>query len=85
MHRQSLTQVTIDVAHGDAGRYDNLLREWVLHHGATLGDPRYAALATFEVWVPAQELDRLADDIAAASAGSVVPVIGVERVVDVPG
>lgn len=85
VHRQSLTQVTIDVAHADAGRYDNLLREWVLHHGATLGDPRYAALATFEVWVPAQELDRLADEIAAASAGSVVPVIGVERVVDVPG
>lgn len=84
VHRQSLTQVTIDVAHADAGRYDNLLREWVLHHGATLGDPRYGALATFEVWVPAQELDRLADDIAAASAGSVVPVIGVERVVDVP-
>ncbi|MEV7799738.1 YigZ family protein [Microbacterium foliorum] len=83
VHRQSLTQVTIDVAHADAGRYDNLLREWVLHHGATLGDPRYGALATFEVWVPAQELDRLTDDIAAASAGSVVPVIGVERVVDV--
>ncbi|MDN3445579.1 YigZ family protein [Microbacterium sp. APC 3901] len=85
VHRQSLTQVTIDVAHADAGRYDNILREWVLHHGATLGDPRYGALATFEVWVPAQELDRLADDIAAASAGSVVPVIGEERVVDVPG
>lgn len=84
VHRQSLTQVTIDVAHADAGRYDNLLREWVLHHGATLGDPRYGALATFEVWVPAQELDRLTDDIAAASAGSVVPAIGVERVVDVP-
>lgn len=83
--RQSLTQVTIDVAHADAGRYDNLLREWVLHHGATLGDARYAALATFEVWAPADELDRLADDIAAASAGSVVPVIGGERVVDVPG
>ncbi|MFJ2544195.1 IMPACT family protein [Microbacterium sp. NPDC087589] len=83
VHRQSLTQVTIDVAHADAGRYDNLLREWVLHHGATLGDPRYGGLATFEVWAPAQELDRLADDIAAASAGSVVPVIGAERVVDV--
>lgn len=85
VHRQSLTQVTIDVAQADAGRFDNLLRDWVPRHGATLGAPRYSALATFEVWVPAQELDRLADDIAAASAGSVVPVIGVERVVDVPG
>lgn len=85
VHRQSLTQVTIDVAQADAGRFDNLLRDWVPRHGATLGAPRYSALATFEVWVPAQELDRLADDIAAASAGSVVPVVGVERVVDVPG
>ncbi|AKV86925.1 hypothetical protein AKG07_12205 [Microbacterium sp. CGR1] len=85
VHRQSLTQVMFDVSHADAGRYDNLLRDWVLHHGATLGDARYAALATFEVWAPADEVDRLVEDIAAASAGSVVPVTGVERIVDVPG
>lgn len=85
VHRQSLTQVMFDVSHADAGRYDNLLRDWVLHHGATLGDARYAAQATFEVWAPADELPRLADDLAAASAGSVVPVTGVERIVDVPG
>lgn len=84
VNRQSLTQVTIDVAHADAGRFDNLLRDWVLHHGATLGDTRYGASATLEAWVPAEELDRLADDIAAASAGAVVPVIGGERIVDVP-
>lgn len=84
VHRRSLTQVTIDVAHADAGRFDNLLRDWVLHHGATLGEPRYGALATLEAWVPAEQLDRLGDDIAAASAGAVVPVIGGERIVDVP-
>jgi len=84
VRRQSLTRITMDVAHADAGRFDNLLRDWVLHHGATLGEPRYGALATLEAWVPAAELARLADDIAAASAGSVVPVIGGERVVDVP-
>ena len=84
VNRQSLTQVTIDVAHADAGRFDNLLRDWVLHHGATLGDTRYGASATLEAWVPAEELDRLADDIAAASGGAVVPVIGGERIVDVP-
>lgn len=84
VNRQSLTQVTIDVAHADAGRFDNLLRDWVLHHGATLGDTRYGASATLEAWVPAEELDRLADDIAAASAGAVVPVIGGERIVGVP-
>lgn len=84
VHRQSLTQVTIDVSHADAGRFDNLLRDWSGHHGATLGEPHYAALATLEVWVPANELARLADDLAAASAGAVVPLRGVERIVDVP-
>ncbi|MFJ4998996.1 YigZ family protein [Microbacterium sp. NPDC088619] len=84
VRRQSLTQVTIDVAHADAGRFDNLLRDWAGHHGATLGEPRYAAAATLELWVPVDELARLADDLAAASAGSVAPVIGVERIVDVP-
>ena len=85
VRRESLTQVTVDVPHADAGRFDNLLRDWAAHHGATLGNPRYGALATLELWVPAQLLTALADDLAAASAGSVVPVAGVERVVDVPG
>lgn len=84
VRRESLTQVTVDVPHADAGRFDNLLRDWALHHGATLGEPRYGALATLELWVPAASLAALADDLAAASAGSVVPMPGVERIVDVP-
>lgn len=84
VRRHSLTQVTIEVAHAEAGRYDNLLRDWAGHHGASLGDARYGAVATFEVWAPAIEVPRLTDDIAAASAGSIVPTIGGERIVDVP-
>ena len=84
VHRQSLTQVMIDVAHAEAGRYDNLLREWVLHHGATLGESQYGASVTLEAWVPAEQVARLADDLAAASAGSVAPVTGDQRIVDVP-
>ncbi len=84
VHRRALTQATIEVDHADAGRFDNLLRDWALHHDAALGHPSYGARATFEVWVPAAEFDRLADDLAAASGGGVVPVAGVERVVDVP-
>nr|WP_201470635.1 YigZ family protein [Microbacterium hydrocarbonoxydans] len=84
VRRRALTQVTIEVAHADAGRFDNLLRDWATHHGASLGDPRYGAVATLEVWVPAYELARLDDDLAAASAGAVTPVRGVERIVDVP-
>jgi uncharacterized YigZ family protein len=83
LRRESLTQVSVDVPHADAGRFDNLLRDWAGHHGATLGEPRYAAAATLELWVPAAELGTLADDLAAASAGTVVPVVGVERIVDV--
>lgn len=84
VRRAALTQVRIDVAHADAGRYDNLLRDWATHHGATLGEPQYAALATLELWVPEAEIARLTDELAAASAGAVTPVIGVERIVDVP-
>ena len=84
VHRRALTQATIDVAHADAGRYDNLLREWAEHHGATLGTPRYGESARLELWVPAAEMPRLTDDLAAASAGAVRPVTGLERVVDVP-
>ncbi|MBO0980187.1 YigZ family protein [Microbacterium sp. SD291] len=84
LRRQSLTQVTIDVAHADAGRYDNLLRDWVARNDGTLGTPRYGAMATLEAWVPAAELGRLHDELAAASAGTVAPVSGAVRIVDVP-
>ncbi|MFK3677476.1 IMPACT family protein [Microbacterium sp. NPDC090218] len=84
VRREALRQVTLEVPHAEAGRFDNLLREWAAHHGATLGEPTYAATATLELWAPEAELARLADDIAAASAGSVIPVLGVERIIDVP-
>ncbi|CAH0253187.1 IMPACT family member YigZ [Microbacterium oxydans] len=84
VRRAALTQARIDVPHADAGRYDNLLRDWAGHHGATLGEPHYGALAQLELWVPAEALPRLHDDLAAASSGDVVPVIGGERIVDVP-
>jgi uncharacterized YigZ family protein len=84
VRRAALTQVHIEVPHADAGRYDNLLRDWAGHHGATLGEPQYGSLAQLEVWVPAESLARLHDDLAAASSGDVVPVVGGERIVDVP-
>jgi putative IMPACT (imprinted ancient) family translation regulator len=84
VRRQALTRVTVDAPHADAGRIDNALRDWVRHHGATLGDPVYAATATFELWVPRDALDPLRADLAAASAGVLEPVVGEERVVDVP-
>jgi uncharacterized YigZ family protein len=84
VRRETLRQATVEVPHAEAGRYDNLLREWAAHHGATLGEPTYAATASLELWVPDPELPRLAADLAAASAGSVTLALGVERIVDVP-
>jgi uncharacterized YigZ family protein len=82
--RRALTGVTVPVEHADAGRIDNLLREWVGHHGATLGETAYGAAATFALWVPEHEIAALRADLAAASAGALDPVIGDERVVDIP-
>ena len=84
VRRAALRQVTLEVPHADAGRYDNLLRDWAVHHGATLGAPSYAATATLELWAPEAEVPRLVDDLAAASAGAIAPILGVERIVDVP-
>jgi uncharacterized YigZ family protein len=84
VHRRALTRVTIEVEHADAGRIDNVLRDWVRQHEARLGDPSYGRTATFETWVAADAVADLRVTLATASAGSVVPVLGEERVVDVP-
>jgi uncharacterized YigZ family protein len=83
VHRRALTRVTVDVAHAEAGRLDNVLRDWVRHHDARLGDPVYGAAATFELWVPRDAVEPLRADLAAASAGALEPVVGEERVADV--
>ncbi|MBF4581196.1 YigZ family protein [Curtobacterium sp. VKM Ac-2865] len=83
VRRAALTEVTVDVEHADAGRVDNVLRDWVRHHDATLGTTTYGALATFALAVSAGDLDALHADLAAASAGTLVPVVGAETVVDV--
>ncbi|MBF4616260.1 YigZ family protein [Curtobacterium sp. VKM Ac-1376] len=83
VRREALIRVRFDVDHADAGRLDNVLRDWVRHHHATLGPTAYGRVATFEVWVPRTALDALTADLAAASAGAVEPVVGEERIVDV--
>ncbi|WOF22545.1 YigZ family protein [Microbacterium betulae] len=83
VRRAALTRMTVEVPHTDAGRIDNLLREWVTTHGATLGETGYSAAATFDLWVPETLVSRLRDDLASASSGALVPVVGEERIVDV--
>ncbi|SKC71063.1 uncharacterized protein, YigZ family [Krasilnikoviella flava] len=82
--REILTEVTVDVPHADAGRVDHLLRDWAGTHGAVLEEPTYAAVARLALLVPPAALPRLRDDLAAASAGTLTPVPGADRVVDVP-
>ncbi|GGF48443.1 IMPACT family member YvyE [Microbacterium sorbitolivorans] len=83
VYRRSLTQATIEVAHADAGRFENLLREWVTHHDATLGETAYGQHAVFEAWIPADQLAALTADVATWSQGSLAPVFGETRVVDI--
>jgi uncharacterized YigZ family protein len=82
--RRALTQVTLDVDHAEAGRLDNVLRDWVRHHDAVLGPTTYGAAASFAVWVPEDGLAALHADLASATAGAATPVVGEERIVDVP-
>lgn len=84
VRRRVLTEVRLDVPHADAGRLDNLLRDWAPSHGAVLGETQYLEVARLTLLVPPAELGTLADDVAAATAGALTPVPGVERVVDVP-
>lgn len=83
--RKTLVQIIVPVAHADAGRFDNLLRDWVGRHDAVLGETSYAAEARFEAWVSADAREALMSEIAAASGGAVAAeATGVERVIDVP-
>lgn len=84
VHRETLTRATLAVPHADAGRYDNLLRDWAGVHGASLGEAVYGAEAAFELWVPPAELERFRADVASASSGGLAVAVGEERVVDVP-
>ena len=84
VRREILTQVTLDIPLADAGRLDNWLREWVAAHGAVWDEPTWTEVARFQVLVPADALGVLAEDVAAFSAGTLVPVTGDRRVVDLP-
>ncbi|WIE74589.1 YigZ family protein [Curtobacterium sp. MCSS17_007] len=84
VRRVELRRVDVRAPHADAGRIDNLLRQWVPQHGATFDEPSYGSAVGFTLWVPEAGLAALRADLAAASAGALQPVVGPARVVDVP-
>lgn len=85
VRRALLTEVTLDVPHADAGRLDNWLREWAATHDAVWQEPTWTSEVRFQLLVPPSALDALFDEVAAFSAGALVPIPGDSRVVDVPG
>jgi len=83
--RRVLRQVSVPVPHADAGRFDNLLRDWTARHDAVLGETAYTTAAVFEVWTAPAEIAALEAEVASASAGAVTAAVGgIERIVDVP-
>ncbi|GAA4726889.1 YigZ family protein [Isoptericola chiayiensis] len=80
--RRTMVPVTLDVPHADAGRLEHVLRDWAATHDAVVGATEYAQQARLQLLVPPAQVDRLHDDVAAASAGNLTPRVGSARVVD---
>ncbi|GAB3167416.1 YigZ family protein [Myceligenerans halotolerans] len=84
LRREILHEVEVPVPHADAGRIDNLLRDWAGSHGSIVGDPVYDDVARLHLLVPAARLAALRADLAAATSGTLTCEVGDSRVVDVP-
>ncbi|MFX4271534.1 IMPACT family protein [Propionibacteriaceae bacterium Y1685] len=85
IRREVLTRVRLEVSHAEAGSCDNLIRQWTDEHPSQLDAPSYGERVTLQLWVRPADLDQLRADLASASAGELDPLIGPERIVDVPG
>ena len=83
LHRCELLEARVDVPHADAGRIDNGLRDWAAAHGSSFGEVVYGALASFTLWIPPSDRALFVDDLASLSGGSLSPVFGRTRIVDV--
>lgn len=83
--RRLLTGVEVQVSHADAGRFDNLLREWVRDRTAVLEEPAYGSSAVFTLWVEPEGVAGVGAQVAEASGGAIeVVATGVDRLLDVP-
>ncbi|PFG43182.1 putative YigZ family protein [Isoptericola jiangsuensis] len=83
LDRRRLVEVALDVPHADAGRVENVLRDWAAHHDAVVEDTHYGSSARLRLLVPPSALDRLRDDVGAVGGGALRPEVGAQRVVDV--
>ena len=77
--RREVDRVLVRVPHDTAGRAEHFLRDWSPAHDAVVVGVTYASEVVLEVLVPPARRLRLASDLAAFSAGSLVlDVVGRE-------
>jgi uncharacterized YigZ family protein len=84
MQRRYLTPAIIEVPHGNAGRIDNWLRDWAGSQNAVLEAPEYGVKARFTILVPPTARDAFTADIAAISAGAIMPAFGPNKIANLP-
>lgn len=84
VERQFMTEVSVTVAHAEAGKVLAFLHGWAEQHHAVIGEPSYAEQAVLHIDVADDVLDAFNTDLATATAGTSTAVRGVRRVVDIP-
>lgn len=85
VRREMRAEVAVAVSHADAGRLENVLREWAIVHGGTFCPVVYDAGATFTLLVPPARLASLDEAVASATAGATEAEVRGWQVTDVPG
>ncbi|MCL1900536.1 MAG: YigZ family protein [Promicromonosporaceae bacterium] len=83
VYRRHLHPVAVEVGHTQAGRLENLLRDWARRHESSLQPTSYGAAATLHLLVPPPQADALRIFLAAETGGAVAPDIGPAAVHDV--
>ena len=81
LRRSLLTELALDLDHADAGRVEGELRS----RGATVLEVAHAARVRLLLAAGPDEVDRVADLVAAVTGGRSTPVVAGERWVDVRG
>lgn len=85
VHREMRAEVAVAVSHADAGRLENVLREWATANGATFRPVEYDTAVTFTLLVPPARLAPLDEVVASATSGATAAEVRGWLVTDVPG
>ncbi|CAM3579819.1 DUF1949 domain-containing protein [Nocardioides zeicaulis] len=81
LRRSLLTELALELDHADAGRVEGDLRG----RGVTVLGATHAEQVRLLLAAPADRVDELRAEVAAATGGAAVPAVVGERWVDLPG